>query len=52
VVPLAEAGVPIFPIATWDTDYLLVKAADAERARETLVAAGYRVTIAPSTTST
>jgi hypothetical protein len=51
-VPLAEAGVPIFPIATWDTDYLLVKAADAERARETLVAAGYRVTIAPSTTST
>ena len=23
--PLAEAGVPIFPIATYDTDYVLVK---------------------------
>lgn len=29
--PLAAAGIPIFVISTYDTDYLLVKAADLER---------------------
>jgi hypothetical protein len=26
--PLAEAGIPVFAVATYDTDYLLVPAAD------------------------
>ena len=30
--PLAKAKVPIFVVSTYDTDYLLVKAADLERA--------------------
>ena len=30
--PLAAAGVPIFVISTFDTDYILVKATDLERA--------------------
>ncbi len=34
--PLAEAGISIFAISTFDTDYLLVRAADLERAREVL----------------
>lgn len=41
--PLAEAGISIFPIATYDTDYVLVKGADLERARAALAAAGHRV---------
>lgn len=41
--PLAQAGVPIFPIATHDTDYLLVREADVARAQAALVAAGHRV---------
>ncbi len=40
--PLAAAAVPIFPLATFDTDYLLVRAADRNRAAEALVAAGHR----------
>jgi hypothetical protein len=32
VQPLAEAGISVFAISTFDTDYLLVKAADLERA--------------------
>ncbi|MEP6573780.1 MAG: ACT domain-containing protein [Gemmatimonadota bacterium] len=42
-VPLAEAAVPIFVIATYDTDYLLVKAADLEHARQALERAGHLV---------
>ena len=34
--PLAEAGVPVFVISTYDSDVLLVKAADLDRAREVL----------------
>jgi uncharacterized protein len=30
--PLAEAGISIFAISTYDTDYLLVRAGDLERA--------------------
>jgi uncharacterized protein len=37
---LAAAGVPILAIATFDTDYLLVKAADLERAAAALRDAG------------
>src|SRR5262245_3681679 len=32
VVPLAEAGISVFAISTWDTDYLLVRTGDVARA--------------------
>ena len=41
--PLAEAGVPIFAISTFDTDYVLVKQEHAENAVRALEAAGHRV---------
>jgi hypothetical protein len=34
--PLAAAGIPLFAISTYDTDYLLVKAENLERAVEAL----------------
>lgn len=30
--PLAEAGIPVFTISTYDTDYILLKEKDLERA--------------------
>jgi hypothetical protein len=44
-VPLAEAAVPIFAISTFDTDYVLVKEPDVERAAMTLKSAGHQVTL-------
>ncbi|HEU4586152.1 MAG TPA: ACT domain-containing protein [Gemmatimonadaceae bacterium] len=41
--PLAAARVPIFPIATYDTDYLLVPDAQLASAVSALLAAGHRV---------
>jgi len=41
--PLATAGISIFPIATYDTDYFFVKADDFERATEILVQHGHRI---------
>jgi hypothetical protein len=41
--PLAAAAIPIFPIATYETDYVLVKEEDIQRARDTLTAAGHHV---------
>ena len=41
--PLADAGIPIFPIATYDTDYVLVSQSNLERAVQALEAAGHRV---------
>jgi enamine deaminase RidA (YjgF/YER057c/UK114 family) len=41
--PLAEAGVPLLAIGTHDTDHLLVKAADLDRALAALAAAGHEV---------
>lgn len=41
VNPLAERGIPIFAISTFDTDYVLVKEEDAATALETLQAAGH-----------
>lgn len=43
VAPLAEAGVPVFALSTHDTDYVLVKDADAVAAREALVGAGFEL---------
>ena len=41
VQPLAEAGVSVFAISTFDTDYVLVKAADVEKAQQALRQAGH-----------
>ena len=42
-VPLAQAGVGIFAISTFDTDYILVKDRQRELAIEALVSAGHRI---------
>lgn len=41
--PLARAGLSIFAISTFETDYVLVKARDLEAAVTTLERAGHRV---------
>jgi len=41
--PLAEAGVSIFVISTFDTDYLLVQAATLNRSVRALRDAGHSV---------
>ena len=41
--PLAEAGVALFPLATFDTDYVLVQDEAVDRATSALEAAGHRV---------
>jgi hypothetical protein len=42
-VPLAEAGVSIFALATYDTDYVMVKAENLDRAARALAVAGHRL---------
>jgi uncharacterized protein len=39
--PLAEAGVSVFVVSTFDTDYLLVRVADFQRAVDVLRSAGH-----------
>lgn len=41
--PLAENGVSIFVLSTFDTDYFMVKETDLTKAIEALTAAGHRV---------
>ena len=41
--PLAEAGVPVFALSTFDTDYLLVPGERLEQAVNALAAAGHRL---------
>jgi hypothetical protein len=41
--PLAESRIAIYAISTYDTDYVLVKAADLARAVAALERAGHRV---------
>ena len=41
---LAQNGIGIFAISTYNTDYILVKAENFESAESSLVAAGYDVT--------
>jgi hypothetical protein len=43
VSPLAEARISVFPIATFDTDYLLLKEETFDRAVDVLRAAGHDV---------
>ena len=42
-VPLAAAAISMFAVSTFDTDYMLVRAADVERAAAALKKAGHRV---------
>lgn len=43
LAPLAQAGVSVFAQSTYDTDYILVKAAQLEQASAALSAAGYPI---------
>jgi hypothetical protein len=43
VQPLAESGISVFAISTFDTDYLLVKVADLQRAINALRQNGHNV---------
>lgn len=40
---LADAGIPIFVLSTYDTDYILVKDEDLARAVETLQSDGHNI---------
>jgi len=41
--PLARAGIPVFVISTYDTDYVLVKAVDLEQACSALRDKGHAI---------
>ena len=41
--PLADAGIPVFVLSTYDTDYVLVKEVRLERAKQVLFQAGHTV---------
>jgi hypothetical protein len=43
--PLADAGVSVFVVSTFDTDYVLVREPDLERACEALSALGHSITV-------
>jgi hypothetical protein len=43
LMPLAEAGVSVFTLSTFDTDYVLVKEKDLDRTVEALLRAGHSV---------
>jgi hypothetical protein len=42
-VPLANARIPVFVFSTYDTDYIMVKGADLEKAIDVLSAEGHNV---------
>jgi hypothetical protein len=43
VLPLAGAGVPIFVMSTFNTDYILVRKQDLQKASEALRTAGHDI---------
>ncbi len=43
LTPLADAGVSVFALSTWDTDYVLVRATDLDRALTALAGDGHSV---------
>jgi hypothetical protein len=47
VNPLAVAGIPVFVISTFDTDYLLIKAVNFEAATQALQNAGHQPQFGP-----
>lgn len=51
LVPLAEAGVSVFTISTYDTDWILVPLKDAERAADAWRQRGHTVDLAVPATS-
>lgn len=51
-IPLANAGISIFAISTFDTDYILVKGATLEAAIRALTSAGHAVSSHPRSRST
>ena len=46
LAPLAEAGISIFTVSTYETNWILVPLADAERAGEAWSRAGHTVVVA------
>ena len=40
--PLAQAGIGVFAVSTYDTDYLMIKAGNVDKAVAALSQAGYR----------
>ncbi len=50
--PLAEAGVPVFVVSTYDTDYVLVKEANLGEAVSALGGAGHSVAMSEKSRST
>ena len=46
--PLAEAGISVFSLSTFDTDYVLVRERDLERAVAALRSAGHEVALRSS----
>ncbi len=48
--PLADAGIPIFAVATFDTDYVLMKREKLESAIAALTAAGHEIVGAAEST--
>ncbi len=46
--PLAQAEVPVFTLSTFDTDWVLVPAADADKAADAWRGEGHTVTRAPA----
>jgi hypothetical protein len=45
-LPLAEAGVSVFPIATYNTDHLLIRTREEQLAYDTLTDAGHEIVTA------
>lgn len=45
--PLAQAGISIFALSTYDTDYLMVRDVDKEKAIQVLSQAGHQIHIMP-----
>lgn len=43
LVPLADAGIPVFPVATYQTDYIFLKEKDLAEAMEVLRAKGHAI---------
>ncbi len=41
IQPLAQAGIPVFALATYNTDYILIPEVSRERAEQVLRTAGY-----------
>lgn len=50
LAPLAEAGISVFTISTFDTDWILVPRDDADRAEDEWRRSGHETAPAPATT--